>query len=52
MERLNLQEKRNTYASIAAGILVSIDNDVIRLFYSIKKSVLYPIYSVLSCHVI
>lgn len=28
MERLNLQEKRNTYAAVSAGILVSIDGDV------------------------
>ncbi len=27
MERLNLQEKRNTYASVSAGILVSINID-------------------------
>jgi hypothetical protein len=37
MERVNLQEKRNTYASVSAGILVSIniDNDVIVLYINV-----------------
>ena len=52
MERLNLQEKRNTYASVSAGILVSIsidgDDDVIVQYINFMLYFI-PAFLIITC---